>query len=326
MSSDDVTNPGLEDDGDLAPPVLDPIEDAWLAQEPEVVEKLARERLAEDGDDASSHAWLGLALCITNKVAAGQSELKRAFELIRAAHDRATDEEMKHELNWELHSISNRLIDTLGENPTLGASAAQFIVDTLKFEHAPSLRLMSENVSAQQGDPIKAAQLLKRALAVDATDPESHYLAARLFARLGKKPQVLSHLQKALDNAAGTIAVRTLARFEPDFDGFRKDPEFAELVDPFPKDAVLRPIYQALDTGDFARVVELASGSADRVPNRLDVLYPWREALELLMDQAPGDEIDQTINAKLDVVQTDIEAREDRGEESPVYSKFCGDA
>lgn len=325
MSSDDATNPGLEED-ELAPPVLDPIEDAWLAQEPETVEQMARARLAEDANDAKSHSWLGLALCVTNKMPAGQASLKRAFELLRAELEKTADEDQRHELNWELHGISNRLVDALGENPALGVAAAQFIVDGLKFEHAPSLRLISEHVATQQGDPIKAAGFLKRALAVDSTDPESHYLASRLFARLGKKPQVLSHLQKALDNAAGTIAVRTLARFEPDFDGFRKDPEFAELVDPFPKDEVLRPIYQALDTGDFTAVVELATANAPKVPNRLDVLYPWREALELLMDQAPGDELDQNLNAQLDVVQTEIETREDNDEESPVYSKFCGDA
>ncbi len=325
LMSDDVTNPGLEED-DLAPPVLDPIEDAWLAQEPETVEAMARARLTENPNDAKSHSWLGLALCVTNKVAAGQASLKRAFELLRADLEQALDEDQKHELTWELHGISNRLVDTLADDPAQGVTAAQFIVDVLKFEHAPSLRLLSENVSSKDGDPIKAAQLLKRALAVDPTDPESHYLAARLFARLGKKPQVLSHMQKSLDNAAGTIAVRTLARFEPDFDGFRKDPEFAELVDPFPKDAVLRPIYLALDTGDFPQVVALATAAAAKVPNRLDVLYPWREALELLLDQTPGDEIDPKLNAQLDVVQTDIETREDRDEESPVYSKFCGDA
>lgn len=324
MSSDDATNPGIEDE--LGPPVLDPIEDAWLAQEPETVETMARERLSKDANDAKSHAWLGLALCLTNRAPQGQASLKKAFELIRADLEQAIDEDAKHELSWELHGIANRLIDALGENPTQGVTAAQFVVEGLKFEHAPALRLMSENVATQHGDPIRAAQFLKRALAVDATDPESHYLAARLFARLGKKPQVLSHLQKALDNAAGTIAVRTLARFEPDFDGFRKDAEFSTLVDPFPTDGVLRPIYQALDTGDFAAVVELATASAAKVPNKLDVLYPWREALELLMDQAPGDEIDQNLNSQLDVVQSDIEAREDRGEESPVYSKFCGDA
>lgn len=319
MSPDAPENP---DENELDQ--VDPIEDAWLMQEPEEVEKLARERLAADPEDAQSQAWLGLALNITNKVPAGQAALKKAFELIRAELAKATDEEEKHLLTWELHGIANRLVDTLAENPTLGIPAAQFVVDTLKFEHAPSLRMLSEDVGIREGDPVKAAGLLKRALAVDSTDPESHYLAARLMARLGKKPQVLSHLQKALDNAAGTIAVRTLARFEPDFDGFRKDSEFVTLVDLFPAEPALRAIYVALDAGDFATVVQLCGPAVSQAANKLDVLYPWRESLELLLDQA-GPEKEQVLK-ELERVQAQIEGHEEKDEESPVYQRFCGDA
>lgn len=303
---------------------VDPIEDAWLMQEPDQVEKMARERLATNPEDAASHAWLGLALSITNKVPAGQAALKKAFELIREKLATQPDEEQKHMLTWELHGIANRLVDTLVENPTLGVPAAQFVVEGLKFEHAPSLRLLSEDVATREGDPVRAAAFLKRALAVDATDPESHYLAARLMARLGKKPQVLSHLQKALDNGAGTIAVRTLARFEPDFDGFRKDAEFVAMVDLFPADAVLRPIYVALDAGDLAKVVELCAAVAAKGSNRLDVLYPWRESLELLLDQAGPEQ--EKLAQQLGRVQAEIDTHEEKDDQSPVYQRFCGDA
>jgi tetratricopeptide (TPR) repeat protein len=323
MSTDSTEETPLEQlDQDEQAEQFDPIEDAWLGQEPEQVEKLARERLAKDPEDAGSHAWLGLALCITSKTSSGQASLKRAFEIIRGKLAKETDEEQKHMLTWELHGIANRLVDTLAENPTLGIPAAQFVVDGLKFEHAPSLRMLSEDVANREGDPVKAAGFLKRALAVDATDPESHYLAARLMARLGKKPQVLSHLQKALDNAAGTIAVRTLARFEPDFDGFRKDPEFSTLIDLFPQDAVLRPIYIALDAGDFARVVELSAPGIEKAANKLDVYYPWREAIELLLDDGDKDKLMK----ELERVQAEIDKHEEKDEESAVYQRFCGDA
>ncbi len=319
MSTEEPEN---QDDAPLEE--MDPIEDAWLLQEPDQVEKIARERLAKDPDDSASQAWLGLALCITNRLPAGQAALKKAFELIRAKLATQTDEEEKHMLTWELHGIANRLVDTLAENPTLGVASAQFVVDALKFEHAPSLRMLSEDVATREGDPVKAAGFLKRALAVDATDPESHYLAARLMARLGKKPQVLSHLQKALDNAAGTIAVRTLARFEPDFDGFRRDPEFSALIDLFPAEAVLRPLYVALDAGDFAKVVELCGANESKAANKLDVLYPWRESLELLLDEPEAAQ--EKVNAELERVQGLIDEHEGKDEESPVYQRFCGDA
>lgn len=303
---------------------LDPIEDAWLQQEPEAVEALARQALAESPDDGMMHSWLGLALAISGKTSQGQAELKRAFELIRAQEAEAVDADDKHMLAWELHGIANRLIDTLAENPTLGVASAQFVVNELKLDHAPSLRLLSEDVAVREGDPVRAAGFLKRALAVDPQDPESHYLAARLFARMGKKPNVLSHLGKALDNASGTIAVRTLARFEPDFDGFRKDAEFNALIDLFPKDEALRPIYVALDAGDFPAVIELADAALEQAPNRLDVLYPYREAVELLLDQPETE--DEGLGETLDALQAEIEEREEKNEESAAYARFCGDA
>lgn len=320
MSSEDVT---AEMPADEVVDEVDPIEEAWLLQEPDRVEALARERLAQDPGDPRSQAWLGLALCITNRTSSGHAALKAAFERLRAKLAAAQGEEERHVLEWELHGIANRLVDTLAENPTLGVSSAQFVVDGLGLEHVPSLRLLSEDAGLREGDPGRAAALLKRALAVDPADPESHYLAARLMARLGKKPQVLSHLQKALDNAAGTIAVRTLARFEPDFDGFRKDPEFSALVDLFPTDPLLRPLYVALDAQEFQRVVDLAAASAGRVKNALDALYPWREALELLHEHAADP---AAVLEALDRVQQEVERHEEQGEESPVYARFCGDA
>jgi tetratricopeptide (TPR) repeat protein len=317
--SDDVTNPG-EPELDA----IDPIEDAWLQQDPELVEKLARERVAQDATDAHAHGWLGLALCGTGKTALGQAALTRAFELIRAKQSSAKDEDEQHQLTWALHGIANRLIDFLAENPTLGEPAASFVLDTLKFEHPPSLRLLAENALSRDEDAVKAATLLKRALAVDATDPESHYLAARVMARLGKKPPMLSHLQKALDNAAGTIAVRTLARYEPDFDGFRKDAEFTSLIDLFPKEEPLRAVYVALDQGELEKVVTLAEAAKGKVPNALDLLYPWREALEQLLDREGADE--KALLPKLEAVQAEVEAHEEKDEESPVYGRFCGDA
>ncbi len=335
MSPTDSTDPGLEEatnptgaalEEEEQEPSLDPIEDAWLSQEPETVEALAKSRIAENPNDARARAWLGLSMCITERLPQGQAEIKRAFDLLRAELTQANDEESKHSITWEMHAIANRLTDTLSETPSQGVAAATFVVEQLKFEHSPSLRMISEHTAVENGDPVRAAGFLKRALVVDATDPESHFLAARLFARLGKKPQVLSHLQKALDNAAGTIAVRTLARYEPDFDGFRQDPEFFALIDPFPKDDTLRPIYEAIDAGEFGTAVELAHAALPDAANKLDVLYPLREALEQVADRSEGEEIPPELIEELEQLAQDIEAEEEAGGESAVYSRFCGDS
>ena len=312
--TDDVT--GERDDE--APDALDPIDEAWFAQNLETVEQLAQERLAANPNDFQSHAWLGLAWYLSKKTAAGQRSLQQAFELINAAALKA-DEEEQETLSWERYAVADRLFESVFELP-LQLAAAQFIVDGLKLEHAPSLRLMVEDIAEREGNPVKAMAVLKRALTADATDPESHYLAARLFARLGKRPNMLGHLKKALEHAAGSIAVRTLTRAEPDFDGFREDEEFKTLTDPLPTEPALRRLYAALEAGDFALVATLAAAAAPTANNPLDVLYPDRDALEQLLE---ADEA--AWSPTLEHVQVEIERCEEADQQSAVYARFCGD-
>jgi hypothetical protein len=165
--------------------------------------------------------------------------------------------------------------------------------------------------------------VLKRALALDAVDPETHYLLARLLARLGKKAPALKHLGQAIERASD-LAVRQMARFEPDFDGLRDDADFLALTDTLPTDPALRPLYEALDAGEAEKALALAQTLVDTVAQPLDVLYPWREALELSLDEGRGDEA--ALVQQLDEVQARIDALEDEDAVSEVYARFTGDA
>lgn len=320
MSSDDVTGEMPMPDDEVGES-LHPIEDAWLNQQPELVETLAREQLVADPKDFGAHGWLGLSLWVMDKPAAAQRALEQAFGLMRAAHANERDDELKEQLSWEPHGLANRLVDAFDGDPPRALAAAQFVVEGLKFEHAPSLRSMAEHL-ADEGDVVKALGLVKRALAADSADPETHYLAARLFARVGKKPLVLRALRSALEHSQGAIAVRALTRSEADFDGLRDDPEFVTLTDLFPTDPTLRPLYEALDAGAFVKVAKLAA--ALTVKHGLDALYPTREALERLLDDESAEEA--TWSAALEQVNGDIEAQEEAGALSPAWARYCGDA
>lgn len=321
MSSDDVTGemPMPDDEGGES---LHPIEDAWLDGQPELVETLAREQLVVDPRDFASHGWLGLALWVMGKTTAAQRSLEKAFELIASAQAAETDDEVKEQRSWEPHGLANRLVDAFEADPPRVLGAARFVVEGLKFDHAPSLRLLAEHV-ADEGDVVKALALLKRALAADGADAETHYLAARLFARVGKKALVLRHLHAALEHSGGAIAVRGLARHERDFDGLREDGEFVMLTDLFPKEPVLRPLYEALDAGEFATVAKLAPKTKRAAAHALDVLYPSREALERLLDDESAEEA--TWTAALEQVNAEIEAQEEAGAPSPAWARYCGD-
>ena len=189
------------------------IEQAWLAREFARVEQLA----SALGPTGEGLVWLGLAQAATDQLAAARATLRRGFELS------VTDPPA-------LHAAANRLLDLFAHDALASVDLAHFVVDTLQLEHPASLRLLAEDIALREQDAVRAATTLTRALAVDPLDAETHYLLARLLARLGKKPNVLKHLQAAIKHGEGLLSVQSLARHEPDFELLRKDPEFLALL------------------------------------------------------------------------------------------------
>lgn len=303
---------------------LDPMEEAWFNGDAKAVEEAARAALAKDSRDAWALAWLGLAQYVLGQVPSGQASLRQAFTFLRARQAKAGSDEAKEELAWTMQTFADHLVDALAEDGGHQPGLATFILEGLELEHPPALRLQAEHHAETRGDVVGGTRLLKRALALDSTDAETHYLLARFLARLGKKPLALKHLGKAVEYGAGVAAVRELARYEPDFAALEGDAEFTALVETLPDDPLLRPLYEALDKGEAAPVLAQAPLLAEQAAQPLDVLYPWRDALELSLDSGEGDEA--ALARQLEAVQARIDALEDENAVSEAYSRFCGDA
>jgi hypothetical protein len=285
---------------------LPEIEEAWHAGEVQVVVRLATEALQQNPTAFEPKAWVGLTHWLEGQLPAAQAVLRDAFARVRERHDDETD--------WERHAFCNRLIDVAAEGDQV--TVAQFIVEQLAVEHGTSLRLLAEE--SAPSNPVAALALVRRAIAADPADAEAHYLAAKFFAGLGKRPLSIKHLEAAIEHGAGVLAVRILARVDHEFDGLRADERFNALIDPLPQ-GPLRPLYAALALGRLNEVVALAA-TLDR---SLDVLYPLREALERLIDTSanttPFDEM-------LVAVNDEIDEREDSGEDAESYARYCGES
>jgi hypothetical protein len=94
-------------------------------------------------------------------------------------------------------------------------------------------------------------------------------------------------------------------------------------MDPLPAAEPLRTLYQALESGALERVLALSAELKPTAAQALDVLYPWREALELLLDR---DGSGSAWEAPLEALQAEIDAHEAKDEESLAWRRFCGDA
>lgn len=307
-------------DSDDVPP-NDPIEDAWFEQDRARGLSLAKTRLAANEGDVVARGWVAVGLAATGAFGQASAALQQTFEALGQNLERAQDEDRKDELRFERAALAGRFLEAVGETHVV--DGAKLLVERLSLEHPPALRVLAAEALARSNDAARAMALVKRALAVDPSDSEALYLGARAAARAGRKPNVMSLLQKALDVADGTIAVRLLARYEPDFDGLRTDAEFSALIDPVPREEPLRSLYLALEAGRLEEVLSLAAGAKATAANRLDVLYPWREALELLLDR---DGSGSPWEAPLEALQAEVDAHQAKDEESAAWARFCGDA
>jgi tetratricopeptide (TPR) repeat protein len=288
-----------------APPV-EPLEAAWQAGSFDEVARLATLALAAAPGDARALAWLALAEAAQGAPAASATLVRACAALRAAGPDEAP-----------LHALATRFLQ-LGHGH--GPEAARFVVERLQLEHPASLRALAA-AAVQEGDAAEGVALLRRALAEGPQEPESHYQLARLLARLDKRPNVIRHLRAALAHRGGHLAVRRLARAEPDFDALRADADFQELLDTLPHDALLRPLYAALDRGELERVAALAPGLLAMARNPLDVLLPWREALERLAEGPFG----EVHAAALAAVEARLAPHLVQGERSLAYLVFRGE-
>ena len=278
------------------------IEEAWYAGEVDAVTRIADAELQRHPSAFAPKAWLGLVQWHEGQVAAARETLRKAFGGARSQDD--------EEAEWQRHATCNRLVEFAAEPDQL--EVARFIVNVLGVEHGISLRLLAEH--AARSNPIEALGLVRRVIAADPSDAEAHYLAAKFFAGVGKRPLVLKHLKLALEHGAGVLAVRSLARIDTEFDGLRADDAFKELVDPFPAPP-LRALYTALDAGRLREVVALAG----TLETSLDVLYPLREALERLIDAG------EALEDRLALANAEIDEREDAGDRGDAYLRYCGE-
>jgi hypothetical protein len=290
------------------PPPVEHLPAAWEAQDFARVEALASAALAGAPGDARALAWLGLAEAARGR---GLHTLARAAAALVAAPGVAGGADPRAE-------VAARL---LGLHPAgLEPAAARLVVEGLQLEHPVALRALAAE-AAGQGELATGAALLRRALAVEPHEPESHYQLARLLARLEKRPNVIRHLRAALAHGGGHLAVRRLARAEPDFDALRADPDFQELLDTLPHDALLRPLYAALDRGELERAAALAPGLVAMARHPVDVLLPWREALRRLA-QGPFGEVHAGALADVEARLAPLLAQ---GEVSLPYLVFHGE-
>lgn len=281
------------------------IEEAWYSGEAQVVMRLATEALQREPAAFQPRAWLGLAQWVEGQLSAAQASLRDAFRQPPTPGD--------EEAEWERHAVCNRLVEVATEGDQL--AVARFIVETLGLEHGTSLRILAE--AEAPSNPVAALAFVRRAIAADPADAEAHYLAAKFFAGLGKRALTMKHLEAALEHGAGVLAVRVLARVDPEFDGLRADAQFSALIDALPAGPT-RPLYAALSVGRLEEVIAIAA----TLKGSLDVLYPLREALERLIDTSaePG-----PFEERLAAVNDDIDEREDAGEESEAYARYCGE-
>ncbi len=261
--------------------------------------------LAASIDGPVGEVWAGFARWMQGDAAA-EASLVSAFSRIES-----------ESLRRELASVLLESTFSFGGNRLTAAR----LVDRLGVTLPIALRVLADELERTSGNPVEAFRLLVRAKQADPSDPETDFALARLHARGGRAPKVVSSLEDACRNATLGQDYRALARRHPDFKGLETDPAFVALVETRPTDPTLASLARKLDDRAFSEVADAAAAQLSGSVDPLFVLEAWREAVDGLMAQVPFDE--EPPHALVEAMQhvTD-QLRSRSGQRSEAWTRF----
>lgn len=211
----------------------------------------SRHALAIDPDLAEAHVSRGLALYLSEDAPAAERELSRAIELDprlyeahyiagRVAFSQGRIAEAARHFrdacvlvpeSFDSFYLLDMCYRRLGDAPRAHAarlSCAEAVQKRLR-QHPDDTRAwtMGAAVSAELGEPYRATQWVKQALAIDRDEPIIAYNAACVYVTLGRHDEAIACLQDSVGRASLS---RAWAANDPDLDPLRADPRFIALM------------------------------------------------------------------------------------------------
>lgn len=200
---------------------------------------------------AEAHVSRGLALYLGDDAPAAERELARALELDPRLYDAhyiagrvafsqgKIGEAARHFRNacvlvpeaFDSFYLLDMCYRRLGDATRAHAarlSCAEAVQKRLR-QHPDDTRAwtMGAAVSAELGEPDRAAQWVERALAIDRDEPIIAYNAACVYVTLGRHDEAIGCLQESVGKASLS---RSWAANDPDLDPLRGDPRFVALM------------------------------------------------------------------------------------------------
>lgn len=282
---------------------LDAVQEAYFKRDFDRAQSLAQAL-----KDPVAEAWAALAAWMNGKAAAAEAQLKSAFQRIEPEPTKL--------------AIASALMEStssFGGNLVTAAKLVDRLGVTLPF----AVRVLASDLERSSGNPVEAFKLLVRAKQADPADPETDFALARLHARGGRSTKAIASLEDALRNATQGQDYRALARAHADFKGLQSEPAFVEVVDTFPKDPQLAALAKKLDERAFAEAADAAAAVVNQTADPLFALCAWREALGGLLNQTPlEEEPSPTLLEALQHVDSQLEARQKGGAQSPAWQRF----
>lgn len=168
-------------------------------------------------------------------------------------------------------------------------SRALTLADSV-LEHSPPLQIwhrcrahkLRSLAMWHDGRRDEAVVEMRRAVDLQPTYATGHYNLAAFAAHRGDKAELLARLAQAITHGAKQYVMdyRPIIRDDPDFDGFRSDPDFQALVDTLPKDPTLRSVYQHLQDDEPYEAWKRGAEVLEQAADRLAVLQAMEAALE----------------------------------------------
>lgn len=327
--------------------IANAVEDARFDRAKGLIDDL----LGVENDHPVALGYLAVVQLRSNARVTGSVTMKRAQEAFETKIESESDDSRKRLWEKLRSSIIHTLFQLASGSDSEVLSLARLILEEVGVQHERAYLALAldfaqtyrQSISAP--DPQKSLlndsiTLLNKAIEIEPQYASAWYNLACAHALLHQKVEMLETLKKAIDLGRTLYEVdyRVTIREDSDFDDYKQDPEFNQLVNPLPDDPFLRSLYSLLRDGALDQVLIMGQTAREKLPPHSSDLLGTLEAMHeaarrVLLDVDENGEFmtgnyglePRKYKGILDTLAVEIENLQDSGIQSDAMKVFRGE-
>lgn len=238
--------------------------------------------LGAQPEDPMAIGYAGVIKVATGDLTGGAKMLKKSNELFDATIGGEEEDWVQDIWRQRRSNLGQSVFQLAGESEDKVMQISRLLINEAEMSHERAFKSLAVEAH-RSGNFQEAVALLKRAVAEKSDYAPGWYSLACAYAKLSMKIEMIDALKNAIEFGRSEYAMdyRPEISEDSDFDAYREDVEFVELVDTLPKDPELKVLYRTLRDGEPDQVLRLGEKMRATASDLLAVVEAMHEAANL---------------------------------------------